>query len=84
MFHDIISACIIMHNMITEDEYDTHESIVDLNVMSVLKVNMIVNKTEQFQRFLARHKRIKGKEAHYVLRNALLSIHGKDIVTIFS
>ena len=32
MLYDIISACIIMHNMIIEDEYDTHGSIVDLNV----------------------------------------------------
>ena len=45
-----------MHNMIIEDEYDTHGSIVDLNVMSVPEVDMIVDKTEQFQRFLARHK----------------------------
>ena len=35
VLHDIISACIIMHNMIIEDEYDTYGSIVDLNVMSV-------------------------------------------------
>ena len=72
MFHDIISACIIMHNMIIEYEYDTHGSIVDLNVMSVPKVDMIVDKTEQFQWFLAFHKLIKDKEASYVLRNALI------------
>ena len=45
MLHNIISTCIIMHNMIIEYEYDTHESIVDLNVMSVRKVDMIVDKT---------------------------------------
>ena len=33
-----------MHNMIIEDEYDTHESIVDLNVILVLEVDMIVDK----------------------------------------
>ena len=52
MFHDIISSCIIMHNMIIEYEYDTHGSIVDLNVMSIQEVDMIVDKTEQFQWFL--------------------------------
>ena len=67
VLHDIISTCIIMHNMIIEDEYDTHGSIVYLNVISVLKVDMIVDKIEQFQRFLAHHKRIKDKEAHYAL-----------------
>ena len=46
MLHDIISTCIIMHNIIVEDEYDTHESIVDLNVMLVPKADMIVDKTE--------------------------------------
>ena len=35
MFHDIISVCIIMHNMIIEDEFDTYESTIDLNVMFV-------------------------------------------------
>ena len=72
MFHDIISACIIMHNMILEDEYDTHGRIIDLNVMSIPEVDMIVDKTEQFQRFFARHKRIKDKEVHYALRNVLI------------
>ena len=56
MFHDIMSMYIIMHNMIIEDEFEVHESIVDLNVMFVPKGDMIVDKTEQFQWFLARHK----------------------------
>ena len=41
-----------MHNMIIEDEFDAHGSIVDLNVMFVLEINMIIAKTEQFQWFL--------------------------------
>ena len=48
VLHDIISTCIIMHNIIVEDEYDIHESIVDLNVMLVPKVDMIVDKIEYF------------------------------------
>ena len=72
MLHIIISVCIIMHNMIIEDEYNTYGSIVDLNVMSVPEVDMIVDKTKQFQRFFARHKRIIDKEAYYALRNALI------------
>ena len=31
--------------MIIEDEFDVYRSIVDLNVMFALKVDMIVNKT---------------------------------------
>ena len=51
--------CIIMHNMIIEDEFETHGNIVDLNVMFVPEVDMIVDKTEQFQWLIARHKQIK-------------------------
>ena len=83
MFHDIISTCIIMNNMIIEDKYDTYVSIVDLNVMSITKVNMIVDKTKQFQWFLARHMRIKDKEAYYALRNTLIEHLWKKYVTIF-
>ena len=36
MFHDIMSMCIIIiHNIIIEDEFDTHGNIVYLNVMFV-------------------------------------------------
>ena len=45
MIHDTMSACTTMHNMIIEDEFDAHGSIVDLNVMFVPKVDMIVDKT---------------------------------------
>ena len=41
--------CIIMQNMIIENEFDAHGSIVDLNVMFVREVDMIVDKTKQFQ-----------------------------------
>ena len=34
--------------MIIYDKFDAHESIVDLNVMSVPKVDMIVDKIKQF------------------------------------
>ena len=40
-----MSMYIIMHNMIIEDAFETNESIVDLNVMFVPKVDMIVDIT---------------------------------------
>ena len=54
-----------MHNMIIDDEVETNWSIVDFNVMSIQKVNIIVEKLEQFQQFLTCHKQIKDKEAYY-------------------
>ena len=35
MFHDIMLAYIIMQNMIIENEFDAHESIVDYDVCSI-------------------------------------------------
>ena len=52
-----------MHNMIIEEEVETYGSIVNFNVMFIPEVDMIVDKIEQFQKFLARHKKIKDKEA---------------------
>ena len=34
--------------MIKEDEVEAYESIVDFNVMFITKVDIIVDKTEQF------------------------------------
>ena len=45
MFRDIMSVCIIMHNIIIEDEFNAHGNIVDLNVMFVSETDMIVDKT---------------------------------------
>ena len=39
-----------MHNMIIEDEVDTYGSIVDFNVMSLPKVDIIVDKTRGKQK----------------------------------
>ena len=44
-----LSVCIIIYNMIIKDEFDTHGSIVNLNVMFVPEGDTIVDKTEQFQ-----------------------------------
>ena len=53
--------------MIIENEFDTYGSIIDLNVMFVSEVDMIIDKTERFQRFLVHNKQIKDKETHYTL-----------------
>ncbi|XP_020266414.1 uncharacterized protein LOC109841902 [Asparagus officinalis] len=71
--HDIMTACIIMHNMIVEDERDEQEDVVISTPQSIPNAeNMEITETERFQRFLARHKRLKNKEAHFALRNALI------------
>ncbi|XP_075475817.1 uncharacterized protein LOC142512858 [Primulina tabacum] len=70
--HDIMTACIIMHNMIIEDERDLSAPIEDMREASTPDVEMVVDENIRFQEFLARYKRIKDKDAHYALRNALI------------
>ncbi|XP_073286159.1 uncharacterized protein [Primulina huaijiensis] len=70
--HDIMAACIIMHNMIIEDECDLNASIEDMIEAPTLDVEMVVDENIIFQEFITRYKRIKDKDAHYALRNALI------------
>ncbi|XP_073152381.1 uncharacterized protein [Henckelia pumila] len=70
--HDIMSSCIIMHNMIIEDERDLSAPIQDARKTPAPEVEMIVDENMKFQEFLSRYKKIKDKDTHYALRNALI------------
>ena len=72
VLHDIMSACIIMHNMIIEDERDIDAPIQDAREVPSPEVEMEVNESTRFQQFLARHRQIKNKNAYITLRNALI------------
>lgn len=71
VLHDIMTACIIMHNMIIEDERDINAPIRDARAAPVVQVEVAVNENARFQQFLTRNLQIKNKEAHLSLRNAL-------------
>ena len=72
VLHDIMTTCIIMHNMIIEDERDVNISITNYMKMPILQAERVVDENIQFQEFLARHKQIKDKDAHIALRNTLI------------
>ncbi|KAL2490984.1 putative harbinger transposase-derived nuclease [Abeliophyllum distichum] len=72
VLHDIMTACIIMHNMIIEDERDVDAPIVGWVEAPNPEVEMVVDDNTRFQEFLGRHRQIKNKEAHIALRNALI------------
>ncbi|XP_019194852.1 PREDICTED: uncharacterized protein LOC109188679 [Ipomoea nil] len=72
VLHDIMSSCIIMHNMIIEDERDEQADIQGWNEAPAPEVDIARDENIIFQEFLARHRQIKDKEAHYALRNALI------------
>ncbi|XP_075507371.1 uncharacterized protein LOC142544192 [Primulina tabacum] len=71
--HYIMKACIIVHNMIIEDERDLSAPIQDAMEAPTPDVEMVVNDENAiFQEFLVRYKKIKNRDAHYELRNALI------------
>ncbi|KAM6543260.1 hypothetical protein CsatB_007707 [Cannabis sativa] len=52
-----------MHNMIVEDERDVNATIEERVEMPSPKVEMVGDDNVRFQEFLARHRKIKDKEA---------------------
>ncbi|XP_060183449.1 uncharacterized protein LOC132613242 [Lycium barbarum] len=72
VLHDILTSCIILHNMIIEDERDLNAPIQDAWEGPTPTVEMVVDENYRFEQFLARHKKIKNKDAHFALRNALV------------
>ena len=72
VLHDIMTACIIMHNMIIEDERDLNAPIEEAIDAPTPAVEMVVDEHTRFQDFLSRHRAIRDKDAHIALRNALI------------
>ena len=72
VLHDIMSACIIMHNMIIEDERDLTAPIEQVIETPPAEVERVVDEDARFQQFVGRYRRIRDKDAHFALRNALI------------
>jgi len=67
-----MTSCIIMHNMIIEDERDIDAPIEERVEVPIEEVEMTGDDDTRFQEFLAQHRQIKDREAHIELRNALI------------
>ncbi|KAK2662110.1 hypothetical protein Ddye_000684 [Dipteronia dyeriana] len=61
VLHDIMTTCIIMHNIIIEDERDVDATIEDQMEAPTPDVERAVYENTQSQEFLARHRQIKDK-----------------------
>ncbi|XP_020254084.1 uncharacterized protein LOC109831156 [Asparagus officinalis] len=72
VLHDIMTACIIMHNMIIEDERDLYAPIQEVREAPTPEVDMVADETTRFTQFITRYGKIKDKDAHIALRNALI------------
>lgn len=62
VLHDIMTACIIMHNMIIEDERDINAPVRDARPAPQATVEMATNENTRFQEFLTRNLQIKNKK----------------------
>ncbi|XP_047314080.1 putative nuclease HARBI1 [Impatiens glandulifera] len=72
VLHDIMTTCIILHNMIIEDERDLNAPIeIEMETLSS-EVEMVRNENTRFQDFISRYENIRNKEAHIELCNALI------------
>ncbi|KAK2640704.1 hypothetical protein Ddye_028499 [Dipteronia dyeriana] len=67
ILHDIMTTCIIMHNMIIASEYEVDASIEDHMEAPTPEVEMVLDENTQFQQFLTRHREIRDKDAHIAL-----------------
>ncbi|XP_062081013.1 uncharacterized protein LOC133785814 [Humulus lupulus] len=66
VLHDIMIVCIIMQNMIIEDEHDINALINEWMKVPVPNVENVVDEAK-WEEFFNRYKQIKDKEAHIAL-----------------
>ena len=67
-----MTTCIILHNMIIEDERDLDAPIGIGREAPPPDVQIPDNENNRFQEFLSRFRKIKDKEAYFSFRNALI------------
>ncbi|XP_052197217.1 uncharacterized protein LOC127804398 [Diospyros lotus] len=71
----IMASCIILHNMIVEDERDTTHEDVDFNYDAVAApptIDLSHNHTSEVMEFIQVHHQIRDKQTHVQLQNDLV------------
>ncbi|KAL0680633.1 hypothetical protein Bca4012_047480 [Brassica carinata] len=77
-----MTTCIILHNMIIEDERDL-DAPIGIGKEAPPpppEVQLPDNENNRFQEFLSRFRKIKDKEAHFSFRNALIDHLWENLV----
>ncbi|XP_028094044.1 uncharacterized protein LOC114294129 [Camellia sinensis] len=82
MFANIMKSCIILHNMIVEDERNEHLDFDSGSSSINAPVQLSSIPTNDFQSFLSRHLGIRDKDAYHAPRNDLIEhmwhLHGEN------
>jgi len=60
-----MTTCIILHNMIIEEERDLNALIEDAVEAPTPTIEMVVDENLRFEQFLARRKKIKDKKCSF-------------------
>ena len=74
MLQDIMKACVILHNMIIEDEQDVNEA-VELDYEQIddnPTIKMSREDTNEFMEFIETHQCIRDHEIHSQLQSDLI------------
>lgn len=66
---DIMKTCIIIHNMIIEDERDLN---LDFPLDSTPSPRVSSDNPVEFQEFVCRYRAVRSEEKHYQLRHDLI------------
>ena len=72
----IMKACIILHNMIVEDEWDDNE-VVDLDYeqndgVDNPPLQMLCEQSDELLSYIERHGHIRDREIHFQLQSDLI------------
>ena len=74
MLQDIMKACVILHNMIVEDERDVNEA-VELDYEQIddnRSIKLSREDTNEFTEFIETHQCIRDHEIHFQFQSDLL------------
>jgi hypothetical protein len=69
---DILMACVIMYNMIIEDERDQQLEPIIAEPINIPWRHELMRRGLNFEDYVHGHEMIRDKRSHYMLKNGLM------------